>query len=72
MTETDFPDMGPPLYSFYRTGFENCRKPSIVRADPEGGDPHIIAVLGRIYDPERLQDLVNAKNREILAEARNG
>lgn len=49
-------------FSFYSGPWENSVAPTIVRDDPEGGDPHILAVLARIHKPGALHELCRLAN----------
>jgi hypothetical protein len=49
-------------FYFYPRAWENCDKPTIVRYDPAGGDPHILAVLARVYNPDALHELCRLAN----------
>jgi hypothetical protein len=49
-------------FSFYDGPWENSESPTIVREDPEGGDPHILAVLIRIHNPDALYELCRLAN----------
>lgn len=50
------------LFSFYEGPWENSTAPTIVRDDPEGGDPHILATLARVHNPAALHELCRAAN----------
>lgn len=50
---------------FYRGPFENCDRPCIVRDDPKGGDPIIIAELHAVHRPEELQKILGAFNPHL-------
>lgn len=56
-------------FSFYEGPWENSLAPTIVRDDPEGGDPHILATLARVHNPDALHELCRAANEQLRAEA---
>jgi len=52
-------------YQFINGPWENSELPTIVKDDPAGGDPHILAVLKRIHNPEELYDLCRLANDSV-------
>lgn len=48
--------------------YENCEGYSIVRDDPQGGDPITIATLKRIHRPDELHELCRLANQASAAE----
>lgn len=51
--------------------YENCEGYSIVRDDPEGGDPITIAVLRRIHRHDELREICRLANQAKAAEKSN-
>lgn len=51
-----------PRFDFYPRGFENTTHPCLVMDDPQGGDPHILALISVIYRPTDLQGLCEMAN----------
>lgn len=49
-------------FHFYSGPWENSELPTIVREDPDGGDPRILAVLSRIHNPEALYEMCRLAN----------
>lgn len=54
-------------YQFINGPWENSELPTIVCESPTGGDPHILAVLKRIHDPEKLYELCRMANDRVEA-----
>lgn len=54
-----------PRFCFMEGPWENSRLPTIVRDDPDGGDPHILAVLSRVHNPDALYELCRLANLTI-------
>lgn len=52
-------------YEFLNGAWENSEHPTIVKDDPNGGDPHILASLRRIYNPEALYELCRLANERV-------
>ncbi len=55
-------------FRFFDGPWENARKPTIVRDDPWGGDPHILATIGRVHNPDALYELCRLANIGLAAE----
>lgn len=51
-----------PRFDFYPRGFENTPHPCLVVDDPQGGDPHILALISVIYRPTDIQGLCDMAN----------
>ena len=51
-----------PRFDFYPRGFENTPHPCLIVEDPNGGDPHILALLSVIHRPTDLQGLCDMAN----------
>lgn len=49
-------------FEFLNGPWENSVLPTIVRDNPDGGDPHIIATLKRVHDPAALYELCKLAN----------
>lgn len=44
-------------YRFINGPWENSELPTIVKDDPAGGDPHILATIKRVHNPDGLYEL---------------
>lgn len=49
-------------YRFMNGPWENSRVPTITREDPDGGDPHILCTVQRVYNPAALYELCRLAN----------
>jgi hypothetical protein len=49
-------------FRFFNGTWENSDLPTIVREDPQGGDPHILAVIGRVHNPDAIYELCRLAN----------
>lgn len=54
--------LGDPGYHFYSEGFENSDKPCLTVADPQGGDPRILARMDRVHNREAIWEMVRLAN----------
>lgn len=54
-------------FQFINGPWENSTLPTIVRDDPAGGDPHILAVIKRVHNPDALYELCRLANDAIEA-----
>lgn len=52
-------------FHFFEGPWENATAPTIVCDDPQGGDPHILAVLARVHSPEALHELCRLANEAL-------
>lgn len=52
-------------FNFLNGPWENSVWPTIVRDDPEGGDPHILATLKRVHNPDALYELCRLANDSV-------
>ena len=68
MTEQIPADTSTLEFRFFEGPWENARIPTIVRDDPWGGDPHILAAIARIYDPGTIHELCRLANLGLAAE----
>lgn len=59
------PSDSGPAFAFYSGPWECSEAPTIVRADPEGGDPHILATIARIHHPQALHELCRLANERL-------
>jgi hypothetical protein len=59
-------------FDFYNGPWENSELPTITRDDPAGGDPHILAVIQRVHNPDALYELCRLANEaeKLRPEAR--
>lgn len=55
-------------FRFFERPWENARMPTIVRDDPWGGDPHILATIVRVHDPDGLYELCRLANIGLAVE----
>ena len=49
-------------YRFLSGPWENSERPTIIKDSHTGGDPHILATLARIHDPNAIYELVRLAN----------
>lgn len=56
-------------FEFMNGPWENSELPTIVRDSPTGGDPHILAVLKRVHNPDGLHELCALANEALEARA---
>lgn len=52
-------------FEFMNGPWENSELPTIVRDNPAGGDPHILAVLKRVHNPVALHELCALANAAL-------
>lgn len=52
-------------YQFISGPWENSELPSIVRDDPAGGDPNILATIKRVHNPDALYELCRLANDQV-------
>jgi len=52
-------------YQFVNGPWENSELPTIVKDDPAGGDPHILAVIKRVHNPDALYELCRLANDQV-------
>lgn len=52
-------------YQFISGPWENSELPSIVRDDPAGGDPNILATIKRVHNPDALYELCRLANDRV-------
>lgn len=52
-------------FEFMEGPWENSELPTIVLGDPNGGDPHIIATLRRVHNPEAIYELCWLANERL-------
>lgn len=56
-------------FEFIAGPWENSELPTIVKDDPAGGDPHILAVIKRVHNPDALYELCRLANDAFEASA---
>lgn len=49
-------------YAFLNGPWENATLPTIVQENPKGGDPHILATLKSVHNPDALYELCHLAN----------
>jgi hypothetical protein len=52
-------------FEFINGPWENSVLPTIVRESPAGGDPHILAVIKRVHNPDALYELCRLANAAL-------
>jgi hypothetical protein len=55
-------------YQFLNGPWENAVLPTIVKDDPDGGDPHILATLKRVHNPDAIYELCRLANDAVERE----
>jgi hypothetical protein len=58
-------------FMFMNGPWENSKKPTLCVDCPNGGDPHIIAVLSRVHRRDVLRQLCDLANKALAAEQAN-
>lgn len=54
-------------FQFINGPWENSKDPTIVKEDQDGGDPHILAVIKRVHNPDALYELCRLANDAMEA-----
>lgn len=65
---TDYPSDPEQIalpFRFMNGPWENSILPTITRLSPTGGDPHILATISRVHNPDALYELCNLANYSI-------
>lgn len=52
-------------FQFINGPWENSELPTIVKENPAGGDPHILAVIRRVHNPDALHELCRLANNAL-------